>query len=390
MVQAMWGRPVRLAIAALAAVAAAAALGIAAGPARATVWLCKPGVKPDPCNPGLVTTVYNAPLTQAIGVQHPKAQRNPPIDCFYVYPTVSDETSGNSDLKVQDTERSIASYQASRYSQYCKVYAPMYRQVTLIGAGLGGTPSTSKPDPALAVSDVENAFETYLRHYNHGRGFVLIGHSQGAGVLEAVIAKDVDRERAVRKRLLSAILMGGNVLVKGNTGIGGDFKHIPACRRATQLGCVIAFSTFDQPVPSDSMFGRPRALPGMPAPPTGDEVLCTNPANLAGGSGLLTPIQPSAPFAPGSTIALGLGVLNYKVPTPSTVFWTAPRSYTARCEDSDGAHVLEVTARDGAQTPSPAPTPAWGLHLLDANLSLGNLISIVASESKAFAARHHG
>ena len=62
---------------------------------------------------------------------------------------------------------------------------------------------------------------------------MLIGHSQGAGVLETVIAKEVDRQPAVRKRLLSAILMGGNVLVKGNTGIGGDFKHIPACRRPT-------------------------------------------------------------------------------------------------------------------------------------------------------------
>jgi Protein of unknown function (DUF3089) len=240
---------------------------------------------------------------------------------------------------------------------------------------------------ALGVQDVDNALADYLKHYNHGRGFLLIGHSQGAGVLEAVIAKMIDPKPAVRKRLLSAILMGGNVLVKGNTGIGGDFKHVPACRRRTQLGCVIAFSTFDQPVPTDSLFGRPGALPGMPPPPEGDEVLCTNPANLAGGSGLLDPIQPSAPFAPGSTIALGLRVLNWKVPAPATVYWASPRSYTARCEDSNGAHVLEVTARDGAQTPTPAP--AWGLHLLDANLSLGNLISIVASESKAFVAHHH-
>jgi hypothetical protein len=177
--------------------------------------------------------------------------------------------------------------------------------------------------------------------------------------------------------------------VKGNTGIGGDFKDIPACRRSTQLGCVIAFSTFDQPVPTDSLFGRPRAFPGMPAPPKDDTVLCTNPAHLAGGSGLLEPIQPSAPFAPGSTISLGIGLLKWNVPAPSTVYWASPGSYTARCEDSNGAHVLEVTAHNGAQTPTPAPTPAWGLHLLDANLSLGNLISIVASEGKAYLAHKH-
>jgi pimeloyl-ACP methyl ester carboxylesterase len=383
------GRSVRLAIAGLVAVGAIVALGMVCPPARATAWLCKPGVKPDPCTPGLSTTLYNAPLTEAIGVEHPKAERKPLIDCFYVYPTVSDEKTGNSDLRIQNTEQSIALYQVSRYSQYCRVYAPMYRQVTLAGAGLGGSSST-KANPALGVSDVESALEYYLKHYNHGRGFVLIGHSQGAGVLEAVIAKEIDRKPAVRNRLLSAILMGGNVLVKGNTGIGGDFKHIPACRRASQLGCVIAFSTFDQPVPSDSLFGRPGALTalGMGTPPKDDQVLCTNPANLAGGSGLLDPIQPSAPFAPGSTIALGLSVLKWNVPSPPTVYWASRHAFTARCEDSNGAHILEVTANDGAQTPTPAPTPGWGLHLLDANLSQGNLISIVASESKAYLARH--
>jgi hypothetical protein len=380
---------------ALSTAAVAAALvvvgvvGTGVASAKGTVWLCKPGVSPDPCTPGLSTTVYNAPLTKAVGVEHPKAQHNPSIDCFYVYPTVSDETTGNSDLKIQNTERSIALYQVARYSQYCKVYAPMYRQVTLGGAGLpGSSASTTQANPALGVSDVEQALKTYLTKYNHGRGFVLIGHSQGSGVLEAVIAKMVDPKPAVRKLMLSAILMGGNVLVKGNSGIGGDFKHVPACRGNTQLGCVIAFSTFDQPAPSDSLFGRVGTLALGPKPAKGDEVLCTNPANLAGGSGILDPISPSAPFAPGSTIAAGLGVLNYKVPTPSTVFWSAPGAYTARCEDSNGAHVLMVTARNGAQTPTAAPTPEWGLHLLDANLSQGSLLSIIKSEMGAFAAHH--
>jgi hypothetical protein len=382
-------RPAPVLLAA-AVIAAALALALLAAPAGATVWLCKPGVKPDPCAPGLSTTVYNAPLTMATGTQHPKAEKNPPVDCFYVYPTVSDEKTPNSDLQIQDTETSIALYQASRYSQYCKVYAPMYRQVTLAGAGLpGSTPTQAKPNLQLGVKDVENAFEDYLKHDNHGRGFVLIGHSQGAGVLESLIAKDVDSKPAVRSQLLSAILMGGNVLVKGNTGIGGYFKHVGACRSATQLHCVIAFSTFDQPVPKDSLFGRPNALLSSNKPPKGDEVLCTNPANLAGGSGVLDPIQPSAPFAPGSTIALGLSVLNFHPPQPSTVYWTAPASYRAQCEDSNGAHVLMIAARYGAQTPTPAPTPEWGLHLLDANLSLGNLIGIVKSESTAFLSGSH-
>jgi Protein of unknown function (DUF3089) len=361
------------------------AVGHASAASAKTVWLCNPGHQPDPCATNLSTTVYNAPLTAPLRVEHPKPQSAPPIDCFYVYPTVSDETTGNSDLKIQDTERSIAEYQVSRYSQYCKVYAPMYRQVTLKGAGIdpsGG--SSTKPDTSLGVEDVTAAFKDYLAHDNHGRGFVFIGHSQGSAVLEQVIAKQVDSVPALRKQMLSAILMGGNVLVKGNSGIGGTFQHIPACRHNTQLGCVVAFSTFDQPVPNPSLFGRPTALLGSKPPQPGDHVLCTNPANLAGGSGLLNPIQPSAPFAPGSTIALGLSVLNYTVPAPSTTYWSQTGAYSAQCENSNGAHVLEITARNGAQTPAPAPTPEWGLHLLDANLSQGNLLSIIHDESRAF------
>src|SRR5262249_40358911 len=155
----------------LAMAVAAVVLGLASAPAHATVWLCKPGAKPDPCAPGLSTTVYNAPLTQAVGVVHPRANRNPPIDCFYVYPTVSDEKTPNTHLTIQDTETSIATYQAARYSQYCKVYAPMYRQVTLAGAGLGGPATSAKPNPALGLSDVHKAFEDYLKYFNHGRGF---------------------------------------------------------------------------------------------------------------------------------------------------------------------------------------------------------------------------
>jgi hypothetical protein len=352
----------------------------ATGASAKTVWLCLPGQHPDPCTPGLSTTVYT-PSYKAIGVKHPKAVKSPAIDCFYVYPTVSGQTTGNANLTVDPEERSIALYQAARYSQYCRVYAPMYRQETLDGIGLGT--ATTKANPAIALSDVENALKTYLTKYNHGRGFVLIGHSQGSFVLRSVIAKMVDPKPAVRKRLLSAILMGGNVTVKRGKRIGGDFKHIPGCTSATELGCVIAFSTFDQTPPTGSLFGRA-------SNPSKFQVLCTNPASLAGGSGILNAIAPSAPFDPKSALAAGIVLLGVTFPTPPTVWWSAPGAYTGQCKTLNGATVLEITPRDGAPTPHASPTAGWGLHLLDANVALGNLLSIVKSEAVAFASGHRG
>jgi hypothetical protein len=363
-------------IAAGCAALALALAGSATGASAKTVWLCKPGHKPDPCTPGLSTTVYS-PSYKKLGVEHPAQAKHPAIDCFYVYPTVSDQKTGNANRHIDPEERSIALYQAARYSQYCRVFAPMYRQLTLAGIGQGSP--TTQPDPALALADVRAAFKSYLKNDNHGRGFVLIGHSQGSFVLRTLIAKDVDSKPAVRKRLVSAILLGGNVLVKKGKDIGGDFRHIHACHSNTQTGCVIAFSTFDQPAPSDSLFGRT-------TDPT-EQVLCTNPASLSGGSGVVDPIAPSAPFAPGTLIAVGNQLLHITFPHPPTVWWTAPGAYSAQCDTSGGASVLEIAPRNGAPTPDPAPTPEWGLHLLDANIALGNLVKIVKDEAAAFTAR---
>jgi hypothetical protein len=145
------------------------------------------------------------------------------------------------------------------------------------------------------------------------------------------------------------------------------------------LHCVIAFSTFDQPPPADSLFGRTRAR--------GMQVLCTNPAALAGGSARVDPIAPSAPFAPGTLNAAGIALLRLTLPRAGTTWISEPGAYRARCSTAGGADVLQVSPLGGAQVPTPSPTPSWGLHLLDANVALGNLLADVRSEAAAFTAR---
>src|SRR5438477_392746 len=136
----------KVSVVAVLAVVAAICLATTAAASAKTVWLCKPRSHPDPCTPGLSTTVYSPTLTK-LRVEHPKAVRHPAIDCFYVYPTVSDQKTGNANRHVDPEENSIALYQAARYSQYCRMFAPMYRQVTLVGIGLGKP--TTTPNPKL-------------------------------------------------------------------------------------------------------------------------------------------------------------------------------------------------------------------------------------------------
>jgi len=346
-----------------------------------TTWLCKPGIPDNPCDPGFATTMIS-PTGAVLGTSTPKPDKNrKKTDCFYVYPTVSDDKTANSDLSIDPEERSIALYQAARYGLDCRVFAPMYRQLTL-GSILSGTPIP--PDAAqIAYGDVVAAWNTYLRKYNQGRGFVLIGHSQGSFVLRQLIHQAIDPKKKVRRRLVSAILLGGDVTVAAGRNVGGDFKNIPGCTKTTQFGCVMAFSTFDAPVPSDSKFGRPSSVGGSGLPTTGD-VLCTNPAALGGGSAQLTSVFPTAPFAPGTTIGAATLAVGQSTPAGLTTPWFQLAGYTGACDAANNAHVLQISPVGGAPTLHAVPDATWGLHLVDANIALGNLTADVSRQAKAW------
>jgi Protein of unknown function (DUF3089) len=354
-----------------------AALLAPGGAAAKTVWLCKPGLKSNPCTPGLKTT-YFSPTAKKLRVGKPRAVKHPKVDCFYVYPTVSDQPTRFANKRIDPELRSIALYQAARYTQHCRVYAPVYRQGTLAGL-LGGGDDDGSLDPNTPYNDIREAWRTYLRKYNKGRGVILVSHSQGTFVLRRLVADEIDKKPKIRRKLVSAILLGGNVVVKKGKDVGGDFKHVRACRDKRQTGCVVAFSTFNAPVPEGAVFGRTGAA--------GLEVLCTNPAALGGGSATITPISPSAPFAPGTTIAAAISITGVKLPSAATPWVEIPNAYTARCSSAGGADVLHIDPRKGAPVYRASPTPEWGLHLVDANIALGDLVALVKSQIAAYESR---
>jgi hypothetical protein len=381
-------RRLLVAFAAAAAVAAAGLPGSVAGgvaTARADVsWLCRPGEQPDPCRESLATTYVAADGTSR--AEDPPLPADPPVDCFYVYPTVSQQLGVNADKSKDPEEIAIARYQASRYSQECRVYAPMYRQLTLASI-YTGTPAARAAGRKLAYADVKEAFLAYLARDNGGRGFVLIGHSQGAGMLRQLMRDVVDGDPAVRARLVSAVLLGGNVLVRKGQTSGGDFEHIPACTAPAQLGCVIAWSTFADPPPSNTRFGKAPATDitgaGLPAGPQ-YEVLCTNPASLGANAQAPLSTLVRTDVYPG-IIGGGLTVTYGGMPPTASTPWVQPQDhYTARCVSSGGANVLMLSPVGAARHLNPFPTPDWGVHITDANIALGDLVSTVHSEAGAY------
>jgi hypothetical protein len=363
------------------------------------VWLCRPGLANDPCMASLTTTVAPGPSpTSSTTVQTAAPAAAPAIDCFYVYPTVSAQTTTNANLHIDPAETAVAQAQASPFAPDCRIFAPMYQQFTLSAllgsSGLGAVNATSLN---LAYRGVLAAWKYYLANDNDGRGVVFIGHSQGSSMLIRLLRSEVDPNPAERRLLVSAVLLGGNVEVPVGRTVGGSFQNIPACDSTTATGCVVAYSSFNQTPPANSLFGRPGAgvslLSGQPSGPSSAyQVLCVNPASLSAP----TSPGPLDPRFPTKTSAVPAGAAQGAATKVAATPWvTYPGLYTAQCEDKDGASWLQIN--DVAPSGDTRPVvntsllgPTWGLHLDDVNLALGNLVTLVHDQGTAFASQAIG
>lgn len=351
-------------------------------------WLCRPGRTDDACATDLTTTVVAPDGTRTREAWTPNAAA--PIDCFYVYPTVSMDGTLTSDMMAGNEERNVIRQQFARFAAQCRPFAPLYRQVSLKGLVAAMAPgATLSLDTGVGYGDVLDAWNFYLQNDNHGRGFVLIGHSQGSFVLTRLIAEQIDG-KPIQSRLVSAILLGTNVAVPRGKDVGGAFKTIPLCRSAGQVGCLISYATFrsTMPPPANTLFGRVAG--------EGQESACTNPANLAGGSGPLHAYLTGA----GSLIASNAPQNHQWVSSGApidTPFVSVPGLLSSRCTSNENGTYLELTVHGDPADPRADDIPGdlgmpgrvqarWGLHLVDVNIALGNLLDIVGRQAKAYLA----
>jgi hypothetical protein len=352
-------------------------------------WLCRPGRKDDACAVDETATVVAADgkLTRETWSADPNA----PIDCFYVYPTVSTDTTPNSDMTADPAELNVVRQQFARFASQCKPYAPLYRQVTLAGLRrlLSTGASGNVLDRGVQYDDVKDAWNYYLQHDNNGRGVALVAHSQGSFILNRLIRDEIDG-KPIQSRLVSAILLGTTVSIPKGKDVGGSFKTVPLCRAATQTGCVITYASFRSTVlpPANTLFGK--------VPEADMAAACTNPAALAGGSGELKAYLD----AKGRTIASNALPKPWVIPEqPIDTPWVSvPGLLTAECATNENASFLKVTVNGNPNDPRVDDITGdlgaggnvlanWGLHLIDVNLAMGNLVDIVGQQAKAYAAK---
>lgn len=328
-----------------------------------TYWHCHPDKADDVCDTTPLDTDEVLPDGSLATVAHEPAA-DPPIDCFYVYPTVDySDVPGNRsfDEPINPLEPVTIGGQFARFSEVCRPFAPRYEQMTI-----GGYQDDNVDDMlAHARGQVTEAFQHYLATENDGRPFVLIGHSQGSHHLAQMLADDVDDDPATHNLLLSALLIGptGRVQVPEGDVVGGTFDNIELCTTASQTGCVIAYDSY-------STDQQPQRAPA-------DDTVsaCVNPAGLN-----------SDRSDADSASALDGSYFGANTEGVDTRFELWANYYTAECTTADsGEHYLEIAAAppDGDARTELAISNNAGqsLHILDINFGLRDLIEIVRLQS---------
>ncbi|WP_374470063.1 DUF3089 domain-containing protein [Phenylobacterium sp.] len=383
-----------LATAALAGAAGAqvaSAAGAAPDYAAPALWLCRPDLAANRCRVDLDTTVIAPSGRMLIEPFRPAAA--PKVDCFYVYPTVSMDPGWQADFTPDRMEWDVVRLQFARFGQVCRQFAPLYRQTTLtaLRAPSGGPqPAGQPPLPGVGgFADVVAAWDWYMAHENHGRGVVLIGHSQGGAMITRLLAERIEGTPA-QARVVSALVLGAPVMVPPGKEVGGSLKSTPLCRAEDQLGCVITYATFRDrlPPPENARFGRTRG---------GLRVGCVNPAALAGGPGEPRSYFLTRGFLNGSGGSIQPDWVRPARPI-TTPFVSTPGLITTECVSRGEFDYLSLHVNAEPRDPrtdelagqiirSTGVDLSWGLHLIDVDHAMGDLLRIVGRQADAYGRR---
>ena len=327
-------------------------------------WLCHPDFDGTyaACDGDLSATLVFA--NGSTMVEPHVVNTDAEFDCFYIYPTVSLDPSGNSDLN--PGREIIATFvQFARYNRVCRVFAPLYRQITL--AGLTGM---APADGQLAFGDVLDAFRYYVAN-NTGRGFILVGHSQGAGHLSILVREEIEGNAYLQEHMIAAHLIGTTINLPLNSNVGAEFAATPPCASSADIHCFISFNSFrpdEPPVIGATTLG---------IADNGLRAACIHPNGMANGTLFLDAYFQVNDVGPFANEAMDANI--------DTPFFKVPQLITGECREDGrlGYLAIEIMAdiNDPRMDDVEASSPPRGLHAIDMHLGIGDLVTTAEQQA---------
>jgi hypothetical protein len=283
-------------------------------------------------------------------------------------------------------EKRAVAQQFAPFASVCRTFAPVYRSITLAGLRAAGTPNALPMSVPMAMEDIKAAWKYYMANDNKGRGVVLLGHSQGARRVMELLQREIDG-KPEQKQLVAAYVLGFVMRVPPGADVGADLKHIGLCRTADQVGCVVSYGSYraSPPPPANARYGR--------SPGPNVDAACVDPVALSG--------MPVRAFLPVKDTINGMVLKEPAwvdmVAGIDSPFVDLPGLIKARCVKEGEFSFLSVTIDSTQRGSRPADIPFdivssttgqlaadWGLHLIDVNLVMGNLLELVRRQAAAY------
>ncbi len=184
-------------------------------------------------------------------------------DVFYIYPTLAGkaetpEMEWENDPKLQQKITGFANAQTyGIFGKKVRVFSPYLHQLTYASVmkimKKRPLPKAEWKHFERGMKETVNAFRYYLKHYNQGRPYILLGHSQGSMDLYYLLKHCP--EISVKNGFTVAYLTG---LPHCRTEqIGRDFgPRIRASQNADDLGVIAVWNTQNAQANAEFMAGK--------------------------------------------------------------------------------------------------------------------------------------
>ncbi len=339
-------------------------------------WLCRPGIEGEAsaCQGDLSATLVFADGSTQLEVS--PVATSPAVDCFYVYPTVSTDASNNADLVIGPEEKLTTFTQFARYRSVCRTFAPVYRQATVAAIVSGNFSSQVVQD--TAYGDVADAFRHYVAN-SEGRGFILVGHSQGARHLLRLLRVEIEGDNYLSSRMIAAHLIGSVIELPVDAETGADLLETPPCTFDNSIHCFVNYSSYRDIAPPEygsAVFGLTGSADTRAA--------CTNPVELGGGRLHLDAYFATSQMPPYADSAADAGI--------ETPFVKLPGLFQGECIERDGKGYLSISVDADPADPRRDDVgadflPGWGLHGIDIPLAHGDLVKLASAQAETWLQR---
>ena len=169
-----------------------------------------------------------------------------PVDVFYLYPTAFQKASADAsnvaavdDAGMRKGAQSAYARQATAFEDTANIYAPYYRQLDASYALNLPADQHATAMAGAPTIDATAAFTYYIEHYNKGRPFILVAHSQGSDVANNLLSGYLKQHPDVYARMVAAYVIGYSVTPK----FLAANPHLKFATGADDTGVIISYNT---------------------------------------------------------------------------------------------------------------------------------------------------